>query len=75
MSLNPSTYTRDDRASPFLYVRYAGTCPSCDSHVQATPRQKQSQKHDAEWVRCRDCGQITLCPQSATANYPEEFDE
>lgn len=53
-------------SNPRVYVRYGGSCSSCDKLVQATPILTTGSKSTKVWVRCEDCGQITLCEQTAT---------
>lgn len=49
-----------------VHVRYRGYCSGCSEPTQATPILTTSPKPTKAWIRCGDCGQITLCEQSAT---------
>lgn len=49
-----------------IHVRFGGSCSGCGKWIQATPTLKTSSKLTEAWIRCGNCGQITLCEQDAT---------
>lgn len=64
---HPGSSTNDtSTSSPYIRVRYRGTCGDCGVAVQTTPRRHVNANDPALWVRCQGCGQITLCDKSGT---------
>jgi len=53
-----------------IHARYRGECSECDRDVQATVKTPVHAKQVDEWVRCRDCGTITLAEESGTEALP-----
>lgn len=66
--LDPSNYSRESTSTPYIYVRFRGTCTGCGTTVQSTPRLHANSSDQTIWARCRNCGSVTRCEKDATAN-------
>lgn len=48
---------------PRVYLRFAGECSECGRAMQTTPLYESSPQPTEAWVRCRECGHISLLEQ------------